>query len=273
MPNIPTLNELADNALHHLQSAFTDATQGDAAASALALQNNKVIAFVNAVGVHSAYQYLRDHIAPQQVPITSSGNFLNAWLSTYGMQRKAGETDGQAIARLQHRLSNPPMGGAPHDYVQWALSIEGITRAWCIRNIAGSCTVGVIVMTDGVANHGLPDATHLQAVRDYILNPARGPADELFVLAPEPIYIDITLRLTPDTPANRQAVDLELRDLFFREGDLGADIPHSHLAEAVAVSGTEYDHEFITPQITSGGAFSVPDRGIAILRNVSFANG
>lgn len=274
MVNSPTLEQLAANALQHLQAAFIDAdtAQGHPAASAMAATNNNVIAFVNAVGVHSAYQYLQDHIAQQQIPTTSSGAFLDGWLATYGMARKTGETDAQAIKRLQHRLSNPPMGGAPHDYERWALSVEGITRAWGMRNVASPCTVGVVIMADGNGQDGLPTDAHLQAVHDYISDPARGPSDELFVLAPNPVSIDLVLQLTPDTQANRNAVTLELRDLFFREASLGTHMPHSHLIEAVAVAGNEYDHRFISPLMVSGGVFNVPDRGIAILRNVTFAD-
>jgi uncharacterized phage protein gp47/JayE len=159
---------------------------------------------------------------------------------------------------LQQRLSNEPMGGAPADYARWALATPGITRAWGIRNPAGPCTAGVVIMADNNPQ-GLPSTAQQQAVYDYIKDPLRGPPDELFVIVPTAQVVNITLHVTPDSPEIRAAIIAELRNLFVREASPGGSIPHSHLVEAVSVASGEYTHTFISPVITSGGVLTTPN--------------
>lgn len=91
---IPSIDELQRNAARLLQQALQTATQAagvtDLSATDLALarSNIKVLSFVQAVGLHGAYRYLRDFIARQAVPTLSSGEFLDGWLATYKLPRK-----------------------------------------------------------------------------------------------------------------------------------------------------------------------------------------
>jgi uncharacterized phage protein gp47/JayE len=91
---IPSIDELQRNAARLLQQALQTATQAAGVSDlsstdlALARSNIKVLAFVQAVGLHGAYRYLRDFIARQAVPTFSSGEFLDGWLTTYGLTRK-----------------------------------------------------------------------------------------------------------------------------------------------------------------------------------------
>jgi uncharacterized phage protein gp47/JayE len=355
---IPSIDELQRNAARLLQQGLQFATQAAGAAALsttdleLARSNLKVLAFVQAVGLHGAYRYLRDFIARQAVPVFSSGQFLDGWLSTYGLTRKpasvaygrlsgtgvagtvvvtgtifqsqggdhvmvaadtvisaggvfsadaiavdagalavpAGtafsimsavigvnsaataplawapgseaETDDEAIYRLQQRLANEPMGGAPADYARWALAVAGVTRAWGIRNPSGPTSAGVIVMADGnpssVSSYGLPTTAQLDAVYAYIADPRRGPPDELHVLAPIPVVVAPQIRLTPDTAASRASVRAGLRDLFFREAVPGGAIPHGHLMEVVSQVAGEYNHSWDAPVLTQGSLFTAP---------------
>lgn len=64
--------------------------------------------------------------------------------------------------RVLYAYQNPPQGGAASDYVQWALEVPGVTRAWCVNRALGPGTVGVYIMTDddGDSNTGgFPDGT------------------------------------------------------------------------------------------------------------------
>ena len=126
------------------------------------------------------------------------------------------------------------MGGCPADYARWALQVAGITRAWGLRNPAGATTAGVIIMADGNASPGLPTAGQRQAVLDYIRDPKRGPPDELFVIIPTPVPINVTVNVSPDTAAIRAGVVTALQDLFFREAVPGGSIPHAHLVEVIS---------------------------------------
>ena len=52
------------------------------------------------------------------------------------------ETDDQLRERILFRIQNPPMGGAQHDYVAWALACPGVTRAWADDEVGpGTMTV------------------------------------------------------------------------------------------------------------------------------------
>jgi uncharacterized phage protein gp47/JayE len=368
-PNIyiPPIADLADNHARSLQQALLQAalesgvyTAKEAQDLVLARSNVNVESVVTAMGIHGLYRWLRDYIARQAVPIWATGEFLDGWLATYGMSRKAAvsaqgvitgtgtagawltkdnqlqtdagtlyqvtadvqvaadgtvtatvvsmdtgtaqntsanakltmvastaginasfistagisggtdtEKDSEAVYRLVQRLSNEPMGGAPHDYARWALACPGITRAWGVRNPAGATSAGVIIMADNNPD-GLPTAEQRQAVYDYIRDPKRGPPDELFVIIPTLLPIDVTLDLTPDTAAIRAAVKLELQDLFFREAVPNYSMPHSHLIESVSIATGEHTHRFVSPVLTSGEYFHAGEYGLLTLGTVSF---
>lgn len=91
---IPSINEVTQNAARLLQQSLAVASQAGngAALSAsdleLARSNVQALAFVQGVGLHGAYRYLRDFIARQAIPIYSAAEFLDGWLATYSMQRK-----------------------------------------------------------------------------------------------------------------------------------------------------------------------------------------
>lgn len=182
------------------------------------------------------------------------------------------ETDAQAIYRLQQRLSAEPMGGSPADYARWALQVAGITRAWGVRNPNGPATAGVMIMADGNTAPGLPTVAQQTAVFDYIRDPRRGPPDELFVIIPTPVTIDVSLTIYPDSSAIRASVTAGLRDLFFREAVPGGSVPHNHLTEVISTVVGEYNHTIISPSIYSGGFFTVSgfDR-LLVLGAVTFA--
>ncbi|WP_158658376.1 baseplate J/gp47 family protein [Achromobacter sp. AONIH1] len=60
--------------------------------------------------------------------------------------------------RVMDAYRAPPRGGAELDYVTWAKSVPGVTRAWCLRNGYGAGTVVVYIMLDAAqAGHdGFP---------------------------------------------------------------------------------------------------------------------
>lgn len=364
---IPSIADLADNRARSLQQALLQAavesgvyTADEANDLVLARSNINVEAVVSAMGVHGLYRWLRDYIARQAIPIWSSGEFLDGWLATYGMKRKAAvaaqgvaigsgvagswlvrgtqlqspagllyqvladvqvavdgsisvavvamdvgtagnttvnikltlvasesninasfnapagisggtntETDAEAVYRLVQRLSNEPMGGAPHDYARWALACPGITRAWGVRNPSGGTTAGVMIMADNNPD-GLPTAEQTTTVYNYIRDPKRGPPDELFVFAPTLKHVNVTLDMTPDSAATRAAAKLELQDLFYREATPNYSMPHSHLIEAVSIATGEHTHAFVSPVLTSGAYLMAGQYELLTLGTVSF---
>lgn len=368
---VPSINDLQANAARQIQQGLASAQQAAAPSAGqgiadleLSRSNVKAIAFVLGMALHGAYRYLRDFIAPQAIPIKSTGKFLTGWLETYGLPKKGAAiasgsvagtgipatlltaqaimqtTDGrqyavsadvavgvggaiaatvnalvagaagnlpggtvltmvspingidptftvampngitggadeekpaQATYRLQQRLANEPMGGSPADYARWALKVPGITRAWGLRNPAGATTAGVIIMADGNVAPGLPTVGQQQLVMDYIRDPKRGPPDELFVIIPTAVTINVTVNVSPDTAAIRASVITALQDLFFREAVPGGSIPHSHLKEVISGVVGEYNHTVSVPALTEGGIFTVGTySSLLVLGTVTF---
>lgn len=128
------------------------------------------------------------------------------------------ESDESLRARVLFRKRMPPHGGAAHDYVAWAREVNGVTRVFVdpVTAANGRTSVGVyFLMDDGYAN-GIPQAADVAAVAAYIdaLRPAGAVVD---VAAPVAQTIAITIDdLSPDTTAVRDAIRLELADLFRR---------------------------------------------------------
>lgn len=72
------------------------------------------------------------------------------------------ELDASLRKRVLLEYQNPPQGGAATDYVEWALEVPGVTRAWCTPNGFGAGTAVVYVMLDvtEAANGGFPVGTN-----------------------------------------------------------------------------------------------------------------
>lgn len=91
---IPSIEELTQNAARLLQQSLAQAAQTASPAELratdleLARSNVKALAFVQAVGLHGAYRYLRDFVARQAIPIYAVEEYLDGWLETYSMARK-----------------------------------------------------------------------------------------------------------------------------------------------------------------------------------------
>jgi len=156
------------------------------------------------------------------------------------------EDDADLRARVLRRIQEPPQGGKAEDYVSWALEVPGVTRAWVYPLRMGAGTVGVAVVADDAADGPIPGAELVAAVQAY-LDTVRPVTAEVTAFAPTPLAVNITLRVTPDTEAVREAVRAELRDLFARESEPGATLLISHVDEAVSLAPGEQDHAVLSP--------------------------
>jgi uncharacterized phage protein gp47/JayE len=118
--------------------------------------------------------------------------------------------------RLQKRLSDPPKGGGPGDYVRWALGDAdeekvpagktppgGVTRAWEYGKVPKIGRVTVLIMTDGEDDPFPTDAKRTE-VWEWIklfapiaLPFPQDPGDpaEQSVLSPIPHPVDVTIEL------------------------------------------------------------------------------
>ncbi len=166
-------------------------------------------------------------------------------------------------SRMLDAYQNPPQGGDSADYVQWALAVAGVTRAWCAPNGFGAGTVVVYTMwdnaesshggfpqgTDGVSQNdkgpgGLPRGTVATGdqlvVADSIVT--KQPVTALvYSCAPIANNLTITLSgLTSATTATRAAISSAIADVLFRNGDPRAGtINRDDISAAIrSVSGT-----------------------------------
>jgi uncharacterized phage protein gp47/JayE len=165
--------------------------------------------------------------------------------------------------RMLDAYQSTPQGGDVEDYVQWALAVAGVTRAWCAPNGFGAGTVVVYTMwdnaetahggfpqgTDGVSQNdkgpgGLPRGVvaggDQLVVADYIVT--KQPVTALvYSCAPIANNLTITLSgLTSATTATRAAISSAIADVLFRNGDPRAGtINRDDISAAIrSVSGT-----------------------------------
>ncbi|GHW23352.1 hypothetical protein VCSRO150_1211 [Vibrio cholerae] len=146
----------------------------------------------------------------------------------------------QVLERLLFRKRNPPMGGAPHDFVAWCREVAGVTRAWAVDFYQGGSTVGYAFVFDNRASI-LPTVTDKQNMQQYIYrhsDPATGtdvgrPAGLEAIDIPLALKVtNLSIQLTPDTEENRTAVQTNL-DAYWRTLSPGSTLVLSKVRTAI----------------------------------------
>jgi uncharacterized phage protein gp47/JayE len=145
------------------------------------------------------------------------------------------ETDDELRARILFRIRNPPMGGSTADYIEWALSVPGVTRAWAAPEM-GPGTMTVRFMMDDLRsdNRGLPEPDDCVMVHDYI-DPLRPvTVKDFFVEAPVPYYYDITIsNLDQNTPDVQARIQQSIEDMEFEKSKPGQTMYRTWVEEAI----------------------------------------
>lgn len=156
------------------------------------------------------------------------------------------ETDEDLRARVLASWRSRPMAGTAEDYVRWALEVPGITRAWCVPGWPTLGQVTVQVVADGNSPTIAPTGAQLSEVQGHIdeLRPVTARAS---VVAPALAPLDLTLSVSPSTPALRSAVESAIEDLLAREAVPGGTIYLSAIAEAISTTPGESHHRIESP--------------------------
>lgn len=123
-------------------------------------------------------------------------------------------------ARFLLRLREPPAGGRDSDYVGWAESVAGVTRAWAFPLELGKGTVVVRIINDLAVPLFPVDTGLITATQTYI-NTQRPITAIATVLAPTQLSVAFTIHIVPDNTDTRAAVTAELTDLFVRDAEPG----------------------------------------------------
>jgi uncharacterized phage protein gp47/JayE len=136
------------------------------------------------------------------------------------------ETDDELRYRVLTRIRQPPMGGDQKDYVQWALAVPGVTRAWCQPNGLGIGTIIVrFLMDDLRPPDGWPTYNDVQAVTAYMNTVRPVAVKDFYVEAPikQPIEFIIS-ELNPDSDDVRSQIEASIRDMLFQLAQPGQTI-------------------------------------------------
>lgn len=162
-----------------------------------------------------------------------------------------GGTDAATVddlrAALLSRIQQPPQGGAATDYVAWAKSVPGVTRAWVCPGELGPGTVVVRFVCDNASGGLIPSAAMVSTVQAAI-DAVRPVTAQVTVLAPIAAPTNYQIQgLVPATPAVQAAIVAELQDLHRREAVPGGTLLLSHLRAAISAAAGEQDAILVTP--------------------------
>lgn len=171
------------------------------------------------------------------------------------------ETDNSLRSRMLEAYQNPPNGGSQDDYVNWALEVPGVTRAWCVRNGFGIGNVVVYTMLDDSesAHGGFPQGSNGAASGDPRAATASGDqlivADYLYPLQPvtalvysvSPTANPINFTLKGIPVSARSAIPDAISDVFFEDGIPGGSVPIAHVWSAIAAVSGVNDFVIVSP--------------------------
>lgn len=179
----------------------------------------------------------------------------------------AGGSDQESDEDLQHRvldaIKNPPHGGDHNDYVQWALEVAGVTRAWNSPQEMGIGTTTVRVMFDDLRadQAGIPDESDLELVKAHLDLVRPVTVADLFVEGPIATPLDLNITsLSNDTPEIRTNIDIELASMLETRAEPGKVIYASWVYEAISTATGEDHHDLNISNIVpaSAGHIIVP---------------
>lgn len=150
-------------------------------------------------------------------------------------------------ARVLARKQSPPQGGCATDYLAWAKTVPGVTRAWVYPLLRGPGTVDVTFTMDGRADP-LPLSGDIAAVQAAIggtrapTGPAPVTADALvWGATAQPVPVTIQ-HLNPSNSTTQAAVQTQLAALIASATPAGAIIGDG--VSAGNAGGTLYLEQF-----------------------------
>lgn len=148
-------------------------------------------------------------------------------------------------ARVQAAFKNPSKVGSGADFVEWALEVPGVTRAWALPRWMGPGTFGLVFVRDSDPDL-IPTAAQVAEVQAY-LDQKRPVTSEVYALAPEPLALNFRLSVKPDSTALRAAVEQSLRVLIDDEGGPDKTLLTTHVRAAISNTPGEADHVVFEP--------------------------
>lgn len=178
------------------------------------------------------------------------------------------ETDDALRTRMLLRWSKPPQGGAARDYLEWALAVPGVTRAWVRPRGMGPGTVQIFTMWDAAesTNGGFPQGTSGVAPEDDRDAAATGDLATLasaiypqqpvtaLVYATAPVPAPVTVAITTRTAVSaalQAEVEAAMDAVFLQLADpLGGTWSTSPLVRAIADALGNSDFTLTAPLLS-----------------------
>lgn len=181
-----------------------------------------------------------------------------------GVAGSDAETAPELLARLEERIQNPPKAGGPGDYVNWALSQAGVTRAWEYPRWMGLGTVGVTWVYDDRVNI-IPTAGDVAAMQAFLQTVAPVTA-AIFAFAPTPLVTAFSIALTPSNSVTQAAVEAQLQEFFTENATPGGTLLRSQYDDAVDLTPGVADYNVAIP---AGNIVATPGE-LAILGAITW---
>jgi uncharacterized phage protein gp47/JayE len=207
------------------------------------------------------------------------------------------QTDNSLRTEMLAVYAAPPQGGDRQDYIEFALAVPGVTRAWVKPNGMGAGTVVVWVMLDvaEAAFGGFPQGSNGVAANDGRAAAATGDqltvANSIFnkqpvtalvsVVAPTaaPQNFSITNLGSSNTAANQALMTTALQEMFVQLGNVGGAVnpvdgsqfppiqPNDWYAALQAITGLS---NFDVP--TPSAPITVAAGALPVLGTITFAS-
>ena len=147
------------------------------------------------------------------------------------------ETDAALRAHVLTRKRLPPQGGAATDYVAWAKTVPGVTRAWAYSLNRGLGTVDVVFAMDGRANN-IPLTADVAAVQ-VAIDANRPTTADARAVAPIADTLAITVSgLLPSDAATRANVTASIAALIDTVTPAQPSSPASMVGDGVPSPGS-----------------------------------
>jgi len=179
------------------------------------------------------------------------------------------ETDDELRARILLRIQQPPMGGSQSDYVQWALAVPGVTRAWAAPEMGiGTMTVRFLEDDLRADDDGWPTPDDILRVEDYLDTVRPVTVKDLYVEAPIKTWLDITIaNLVPDTDEVKAEIEQAVRQMLLVKAAPGATIYQAWITAAIMQAPHITSFQLVLP----ASDFVMPNAGsMAVLRNIIY---
>lgn len=155
------------------------------------------------------------------------------------------ETVDALRSRVRQAFKNPSKVGSGPDFVEWALEVPGVTRAWSLLKWMGPGTFGLTFVRDGDVSI-FPTAAQVAEVQAH-LDERRPVTAEVYAFAPIDRALNLSIKLTPDGTALRTAVTASLAALINDEAGSDSTLLVSHIRGAITNTPGETDHVLVSP--------------------------